>query len=122
MYTPHSGRFKEGAYTEITSLLNQTNDVDADSKVLLVLERRLYTDAGLEDESDANHSALNPWVEVDRIEGTIRDFNSTVGNLSNSSFSSQERREPFNPGKSGAPHDLEPENYNGTPTTPTDGQ
>lgn len=122
MYTPHSGRFKEGAYTEITSLLNQTNDVDPNSKILLVLERRLYTDVGLEDESDTNGSALNPWVEVDRIEGTIRDFNSTVGNLSNSSFSSQERREPFNPGKSGAPHDLEPVNYNGTPTTPTDGQ
>lgn len=94
MYNYPSRRVIEGAYTPATSLLNATN-ANSETDILLVLERRLRPDPN-GGTSNALDDAQNPWVEVDRIEGTVRSFNSTTTKLDD--LKSQERRGPFDSG------------------------
>lgn len=73
------------------SLLNRQNG-PGETHVRLVLERRLRPDP-----DKAIPEALNPWVEVDRIEAEIRDFVAdNVDSLEN--LISSERRSPFDSG------------------------
>ncbi|WP_437225258.1 hypothetical protein SH661x_003982 [Planctomicrobium sp. SH661] len=117
---PSGTRTEEGVYTTTTSLLNDSNGTGV-NEVRLVLERRLRPDP-----SKSLTDALNPWVEVDRIEGNIREFNPEYdpGNPTEAASSglpalkSQERREPFDSGITFA--SLTPQDYAGT-ADPSDG-
>jgi len=110
MYAYPTSRVMEGTYTDKTSLLNATN-ANAETSILLVLERRLRPDPNGDVPANALDDTQNPWVEVDRIEGKVQSFNSTTTKLND--LKSQERRSPFDSGSDPTYANLTPGDYIG---------
>ncbi|WP_437191674.1 hypothetical protein [Planctomicrobium sp. SH527] len=109
MHADHSSRVTVGS-TSI-SMVNHLN-ATGQTEVRLVLERRMVNDP----DQSITDPAKNPWIEVDRIQGTIRTFDPENPATTLDDLRSQERREPFDSGTDLASSGLVPQDYNGSGT------
>ncbi len=109
MHADHSSRVTVGS-TSI-SMVNQLNGT-GQTEVRLVLERRMVNDP----DNSITDPAKNPWIEVDRIQGTIRTFDPENPATTLDDLRSQERREPFDSGTDLTSNGLVPQDYNGSGT------